>query len=64
MKIWEITQWLYSALKKKGFIKFADKIKTDLQIIIFNVGIHTQKNKDHMFSLICGSYLEIKHMEL
>ena len=52
----------YTAVKKNEFINFADKwIK--LENIMSNEVTQTQKDKSHMFSLICSSYFQIFRCE-
>jgi hypothetical protein len=43
----------YSALKKNEILSFASKWMEVENIILSEVS-QTQKNKNHMFSLICG----------
>ena len=43
----------YSAIKKNEIIPFAATWK-DLEIIILSEVSHTEKDKYHMISLICG----------
>jgi hypothetical protein len=48
------TMEYYSVIKKNEIISFAGKWM-ELEIIMLSEGSQVQKDKGHMFSLICGS---------
>lgn len=50
------TQWNVPIMKKDEGMSFA-KISIHLEIIILRQLHQSQKDKDHMFSLTCGSYI-------
>jgi hypothetical protein len=53
-KIWFLyTMEYYSAIKKNEILSFADK-QMELENIMLSEINQVQKDKDHMFSLICG----------
>ena len=55
-KMWYIyTMEYYSAIKKKEIMPFA-ATWVDLEMIILSEVSHTEKDKYHMISLMCGIY--------